>query len=82
MFGRGRIQACPIRVEDIRHFRRALLVNAMIGLEDEVEVLILDFRLNPFGRVCQKVFYPQKLLRLLRSHLLYEQRRSWNAILL
>ena len=29
---RGVIQACPIRVEDIRRFRRALLVNAAIGL--------------------------------------------------
>ena len=37
-----RIQMCPIRVEDIRHFHRVFLVNAMIGLEDEVSVPVVN----------------------------------------
>ena len=38
----GKIQACPIRVEDIGHFQRVLLVNAMIGLEDEISVPVVN----------------------------------------
>ena len=38
----GRIQARPIRVEDIGHFQRVLLVNAMIGLEDEISVPVVN----------------------------------------
>ena len=37
-----RIQACPIRVEDIRYFRRVFLVNAMIGIEDEISVPVVN----------------------------------------
>ncbi|MFR4038970.1 MAG: hypothetical protein ACLTZT_15330 [Butyricimonas faecalis] len=32
----------PIRVEDIGHFQRVLLVNAMIGLEDEISVPVVN----------------------------------------
>ena len=35
----GIIRECPITVDDIRRFRKVLLVNAMIGLEDGVGVL-------------------------------------------
>ena len=38
----GRIQARPIRVEDIGHFQRVLLVNAMIGLEDAIRVPVVN----------------------------------------
>ena len=36
------IQACPIRVEDIRYFRRVFLVNAMIRIEDEISVPVVN----------------------------------------
>lgn len=38
----GRIQACPIRMEDIHRFRRVLLVNAMIGLEDKISISVVN----------------------------------------
>ncbi len=34
----GRVQACPVTVDDIPRFQRVLLINAMMGLEDGISI--------------------------------------------